>query len=224
MIEIGPGKGALTEALLEQAEKVVAIEVDPYLVHYLRQKFQGAIDAGRLVLIEGDILKVDLGAISPRPVIAGNLPYYITSPILDRIFSLNGAWERAVFLVQSEVAARLTASPGSRDFGYLSVLTQVHAHAETLFGVSRDAFRPPPKVDSAVVRMTPRDAASELGIADLAGFLRFAQSCFRQKRKTLRNNLGPVYGLERIGGLPEAKLRAEQLRVAELAALYERLR
>ncbi len=224
MIEIGPGKGALTEALLEQAEKVVAIEVDPYLVHYLRQKFQGAIDAGRLVLIEGDILKVDLGAISPRPVIAGNLPYYITSPILDRIFSLNRAWERAVFLVQSEVAARLTASPGSRDFGYLSVLTQVHAHAETLFGVSRDAFRPPPKVDSAVVRMTPRDAASELGIADLAGFLRFAQSCFRQKRKTLRNNLGPVYGLERIGGLPEAKLRAEQLRVAELAALYERLR
>jgi len=224
VIEIGPGKGALTEALLEQAEKVVAIEVDPYLVHYLRQKFQGAIDAGRLVLIEGDILKVDLGAISPRPVIAGNLPYYITSPILDRIFSLNGAWERAVFLVQSEVAARLTASPGSRDFGYLSVLTQVHAHAETLFGVSRDAFRPPPKVDSAVVRMTPRDAASELGIADLAGFLRFAQSCFRQKRKTLRNNLGPVYGLERIGGLPEAKLRAEQLRVAELAALYERLR
>jgi 16S rRNA (adenine1518-N6/adenine1519-N6)-dimethyltransferase len=224
VIEIGPGKGALTEALLEQAEKVVAIEVDPYLVHYLRQKFQGAIDAGRLVLIEGDILKVDLGAISPRPVVAGNLPYYITSPILDRIFSLNRAWERAVFLVQSEVAARLTASPGSRDFGYLSVLTQVHAHAETLFGVSRDAFRPPPKVDSAVVRMTPRDAAAELGTVDLAGFLRFAQSCFRQKRKTLRNNLGPVYGLERIGGLPEAKLRAEQLRVADLAALYKKLR
>jgi 16S rRNA (adenine1518-N6/adenine1519-N6)-dimethyltransferase len=224
VIEIGPGKGALTEALLEQAEKVVAIEVDPYLVHYLRQKFQGAIDAGRLVLIEGDILKVDLGAISPRPVVAGNLPYYITSPILDRIFSLNRAWERAVFLVQSEVAARLTASPGSRDFGYLSVLTQVHAHAETLFGVSRDAFRPPPKVDSAVVRMTPRDAAAELGTVDLAGFLRFAQSCFRQKRKTLRNNLGPVYGLERIGGLPEAKLRAEQLSVADLAALYKKLR
>jgi 16S rRNA (adenine1518-N6/adenine1519-N6)-dimethyltransferase len=223
VIEIGPGKGTLTEALLEHAEKVVAIEVDPYLVHYLRQKFQGPLDAGRLVLIEGDILRVDVGAISPRPVIAGNLPYYITSPILDRIFSLNGAWEQAVFLVQSEVAARLTASPGSRDFGYLSVLTQVHAHAETLFGVSRDAFRPAPKVDSAVVRLTPRDAAAELGIADLGGFLRFAQSCFRQKRKTLRNNLGPVYGLERIEGLPEAKLRAEQLSVAALAVLYQKL-
>jgi 16S rRNA (adenine1518-N6/adenine1519-N6)-dimethyltransferase len=105
----------------------------------------------------------------------------------------------------------------------LSVLTQVHAHAETLFGVSRDAFRPPPKVDSAVVRLRPRDAAAELGIADLGGFLRFAQSCFRQKRKTLRNNLGPVYGLERIDGLPEAKLRAEQLSVAELAELYQKL-
>jgi 16S rRNA (adenine1518-N6/adenine1519-N6)-dimethyltransferase len=203
---------------------VVAIEVDPYLVHYLRQKFQGALDEGRLELIEGDILKVDLRAISPRPAIAGNLPYYITSPILDRIFSLSGAWEQAVFLVQSEVAARLAAVPGSRDFGYLSVLTQVHAHAEILFSVSREAFRPQPKVDSAVVRLTPRDAAVEWGIADLAGFLRFAQSCFRQKRKTLRNNLGPVYGLERIEGLPEAKLRAEQLSVAELAALYGKLR
>jgi len=224
VIEIGPGKGALTEALLERAEKVVAIEVDPYLVHYLRQKFQGALDAGRLELIEGDVLKVDLGAISPLPVIAGNLPYYITSPILDRIFSLQGAWEQAVFLVQSEVAARLAALPGNRDFGYLSVLTQVHAHAEILFGVSREAFRPAPKVDSAVVRLTPRDAAPELGIADLAGFLRFAQSCFRQKRKTLRNNLGPVYGLDRIEGLPEARLRAEQLSVVELAALYQKLK
>ena len=210
--------------LLERAEKVVAIEVDPYLVHYLRQKFQGALDAGRLELIEGDILKVDLGAISPRPLIAGNLPYYITSPILDRIFSLQGAWEQAVFLVQSEVAARLAAPSGSRDFGYLSVLTQVHAHPEILFGVSREAFRPPPKVDSAVVRLTPRDAAAELGIADLAGFLGFAQSCFRHKRKTLRNNLGPVYGLDRIEALPEARLRAEQLSVVELAALYRNLR
>ena len=224
MIEIGPGKGALTEALLERTEKVVAIEVDPYLVHYLRQKFQGALDDGRLELIEGDILKVDLGVISPRPLIAGNLPYYITSPILDRIFSLQGAWEQAVFLVQAEVAARLAALPGSRDFGYLSVLTQVHAHPEILFGVSREAFRPPPKVDSAVVRLTPRDAAAELGIVDLPGFLRFAQSCFRQKRKTLRNNLGPVYGLDLIEGLPEARLRAEQLSVVELAGLYQKLK
>jgi 16S rRNA (adenine1518-N6/adenine1519-N6)-dimethyltransferase len=137
---------------------------------------------------------------------------------------LHGAWEQAVFLVQAEVAARLAALPGSRDFGYLTVLTQVHAHAEILFDVSREAFRPAPKVDSTVVRLTPRDAAAELGIADLAGFLLFAQSCFRHKRKTLRNNLGPVYGLDRIDGLPEARLRAEQLSVAELAALYKKLK
>jgi 16S rRNA (adenine1518-N6/adenine1519-N6)-dimethyltransferase len=192
-------------------------------VHYLRQKFQSAIESGRLELIEGDVLKIDLPAISKRPVIAGNLPYYITSPILDRIFSLGPAWERAVFLVQAEVAARLTAVPGTRDFGYLSVLTQVHSHAENLFTVSREAFRPPPKVESAVVRLTPRDAAAELGIGDVGGFLSFAQACFRHKRKTLRNNLGPVYGAERIDGLPEARLRAEQLSVADLAALYKNI-
>jgi 16S rRNA (adenine1518-N6/adenine1519-N6)-dimethyltransferase len=128
-----------------------------------------------------------------------------------------------VFLVQAVVAARLTAVPGTRDFGYLSVLTQVHSHAENLFTVSREAFRPPPKVESAVVRLTPRDAAAELGIGDVGGFLSFAQACFRHKRKTLRNNLGPVYGAERIDGLPEARLRAEQLSVADLAALYKNI-
>lgn len=192
------------------------------LVHYLRQKFREAIESGRLELIEGDILKTDLGALYPRPVIAGNLPYYITSPILEKTFS-SGTWERAVFLVQAEVAARITAAPGSRDFGYLSVLVQVHSTAELLFPVSRAAFHPPPKVDSAVVRLTPRDAAAELGLTDVRAFLKFAQQCFRMKRKTLRNNLGPAYGIENISALPEAKLRAEQLSVAELAALYRKL-
>jgi 16S rRNA (adenine1518-N6/adenine1519-N6)-dimethyltransferase len=198
------------------------------LVHYLRQKFRDAVEAGRLEIVEGDILKADLAAFGERPAIAGNLPYYITSPILDKVFALEGRWERAVFLVQAEVAARITAAPGSRDFGYLSVLTQVHAHAETLFPVPREAFRPPPKVDSAVVRLTPRDSAKEPGIADAAGFLKFAQACFRHKRKTLRNNLAPVYGNERVDALPKdlfgAKTRAEQLGVAELAAIYERLK
>ena len=224
VIEIGPGKGALTECLLEHASRVVAIEVDAVLVHYLRQTFRDAVAAGKLEIVEGDILKADLAAFGGRPAIAGNLPYYITSPILDKVFALGGHWERAVFLVQAEVAARLTASPGSRDFGYLSVLAQIHAHAETLFPVPRDAFRPPPKVDSAVVRLTPRDSAKELGIADVAGFLKFAQACFRHKRKTLRNNLAPVYGNERVDALPEAlfgaKARAEQLSVARLAAIY----
>ncbi|MGH9558317.1 MAG: 16S rRNA (adenine(1518)-N(6)/adenine(1519)-N(6))-dimethyltransferase RsmA [Bryobacteraceae bacterium] len=221
VIEIGPGKGALTESLLDRADKVIAIEVDPYLVHYLRQKFQGAIEQGRLLPIEGDVLKTDLAAWGPA-VVAGNLPYYITSPILEKIFELGRNWTRAVFLVQAEVAERLTAVPGTRDFGYLSVQTQLNARAEILFPVSRTAFRPPPKVDSAVVSLDPRDAAAELGIHDRAAFLRFAAACFRQKRKTLRNNLAPVYGKERVDAIPETRFRAEQLGLAGLAELYKK--
>jgi 16S rRNA (adenine1518-N6/adenine1519-N6)-dimethyltransferase len=221
-IEIGPGKGALTDSLLALAAKVVAIEVDPYLVHYLRQKFADPITEGRLVLVEGDVLKTGLASWGPA-VVAGNLPFYITSPILERLFQISGHWTRAVFMVQAEVAERLAACPGTRDFGYLSVQTQLFAHPEILFPVSRTAFRPPPKVDSAVVRLEPRDATADLGIADHAGFLRFASACFRQKRKTLRNNLAPVYGNERIDGLPEARLRAEQMSMADLAALYRKL-
>ena len=142
------------------------------------------------------MLKTDLAALaSPgRAVIAGNLPYYITSPILDRVFALADRWERAVFLVQAEVAARLAAEPGSRDYGYLSVLTQVYARPRILFEVPRAAFRPPPKVDSAVVLLEPRDAQADWGVADRDAFLRFASDCFRHKRKTLRNNLAPAMG------------------------------
>jgi 16S rRNA (adenine1518-N6/adenine1519-N6)-dimethyltransferase len=193
------------------------------LVHYLRQKFHEAIAAGRLEIIEGDVLKADFAAAAERPVIAGNLPYYITSPILERVFNLGSAWERAVFLVQAEVAERIAAGPGTRDFGYLSVLVQTHARAEILFPVGREAFRPQPKVDSAVVRLTPRDAGAELGITDVAAFLKFAQHCFRHKRKTLRNNLGAVYGLKTIDALAEGRLRAEQIGLPELAGLYRQL-
>ncbi len=223
VIEIGAGRGALTAPLLERADRVLAIEVDAVLVHYLRQKFREAIDAGRLELIEGDVLTTDFSAAASNPVIAGNLPYYITSPILERVFGLNGAWQRAVFLVQAEVAERIAAGPGSRDFGYLSVLVQTHARAEILFPVGREAFRPQPKVDSAVVRLTPRDSAAELGLTDVPAFLKFAKHCFRHKRKTLRNNLGAVYGLQKIDALAEARLRAEQIGLSELAALYHKL-
>jgi 16S rRNA (adenine1518-N6/adenine1519-N6)-dimethyltransferase len=223
VIEIGAGRGALTAPLLDRADRVAAIEVDAVLVHYLRQKFREAIDAGRLELIEGDVLRTDFSAVASNPVIAGNLPYYITSPILERVFSLDGVWQRAVFLVQAEVAERIAAGPGSRDFGYLSVLVQTHARAEILFRVGREAFRPQPKVDSAVVRLIPRDTAADLGVTDVAAFLKFAQHCFRHKRKTLRNNLGAVYGLKEIDALPEARLRAEQIGMSELAALYHKL-
>jgi 16S rRNA (adenine1518-N6/adenine1519-N6)-dimethyltransferase len=221
-IEIGPGKGALTECLLDRSRKVVAIEVDPYLVHYLRQKFRDATDAGRLLVVEGDVLKTGLNAWGPA-AIAGNLPYYITSPILERVFAMGGSWRRAVFLVQAEVAARLAAGPGSRDFGYLSVQTQIQARAEILFPVLRTAFHPPPKVDSAVVRLDPRDSAAELGLTEPEKFLRFAAVCFRHKRKTLRNNLAPLYGQERLDAIEEAGLRAEQVSIPNLVAMYRKL-
>lgn len=222
VIEVGPGRGALTEPLLARAKQVVAIEVDTPLIHYLRQRFHDALEEGRLTLVEGDILKTPLDGWG-RAVIAGNLPYYITSPILETVFGLGDNWVRAVFLVQAEVAARIAAGPGSRDYGYLSVLAQSHARAEILFPVPRAAFHPPPKVDSAVVLLEPRNAA-DFGIEDRTSFLKFASACFRQKRKTLRNNLASLYGKERLDLLPEGRLRAEQMGIAELALLQRRLK
>jgi 16S rRNA (adenine1518-N6/adenine1519-N6)-dimethyltransferase len=221
VVEIGPGRGALTAPLLARAPRVVAIEVDPVLVLYLRQKFQEAIAAGRLVLVEGDVLQTGLGAWGPCAV-AGNLPYYITSPVLERLFAAAGAWERALFLVQAEVAERLAAAPGSRAYGYLSVFAQVHARVTKLFEVPRAAFRPPPKVDSAVVELTPRDARADFGIGDVAGFLKFAGACFRHKRKTLRNNLAQAYPAQQWEWL--GRRRAEELGIEELARTGERVR
>jgi len=215
-IEIGPGKGALTRHLLKRAARVVAIEVDPHLIHYLKQKFR---DENRLHIVDGDVLKTDLGQWGPA-VIAGNLPYYITSPILERVFALGPAWQRAVFLVQKEVAARLISPPGLRTYGYLTVQTNLFAYPELLFPVSPLAFQPPPKVESAVVRLTPRDPATEFGVARASCFLKFVSYCFQQKRKMLRNNLAPVYGKEQVDSLPEAKQRAEQLSIPQLAAIY----
>ena len=222
VVEIGPGRGSLTEFLLARAGRVVAIEIDPYLVHYLQRKFADAIAGSRLVLIEGDVLKIDLGAWGPCAV-AGNLPYYITSPILKKVFALGVQWIRAVFLMQAEVAARLTAAPGTRDFGYLSVEAQLFSRTEILFPVARTAFRPVPKVDSAVVRLEPRDIRADYSIEDAAAFLRFSSECFRHKRKTLRNNLAGLYDKHRLEALGEGRLRAEQLGVAGLASLYRAL-
>lgn len=209
--------------MLERApHRLVAIEVDPVLVLYLRQKFADPIAAQQLLLVEGDVLKTDLGAWGAAPI-CGNLPYYITSPILERVFAAVGKWTQAVFLVQAEVATRLAASPGTRDYGYLSVLAQSQARVERLFEVPHTAFRPPPKVESAVVRLTPRDTFADFGITDLPAFFRFASVCFRQKRKTLRNNLSGAFPKELVDALPEARLRAEQLPVAELARISRSL-
>ncbi len=214
VIEIGPGRGALTERLAARADRIVAIEIDPALAEPLREKFRSE---PRITLICADALETDLAQWGPA-VIAGNLPYYAATPIIEK--TLADPARRAVFLVQKEVAARLTARPGSRDYGYLSVRTQLFAHAEELFDVAPSAFRPPPKVDSTVVRLRPHNRAAELGIADSGHFLAFVGQCFRLKRKTIRNNLAGVYGKDAVGQCPEAGQRAEQLTLLQFAELY----
>jgi len=212
VIEIGPGRGALTAKLLERAARVVAIEIDRELAAHLRTRY--AAD-NRLEVIEADVLAVDLAQWGPAPI-AGNLPYYIASPILEHALRLRPP--RAVFLLQKEVARRLVAQPGSRDYGYLTVATAVFASARMLCEVPPAAFRPPPKVDSAAVVFTPRVPA----MAGAEGFLEFAAQCFRHKRKTIRNNLAVVYGRDVVENWPEAALRAEQLSLPQLEEMWRR--
>jgi len=214
VVEIGPGRGALTALLLECASRVVAVEIDGRLVEHLRERFAG--NPG-LEVVEGDVLDVDLGQWGPA-VVAGNLPYYITSPIVERVLAMGAKLERAVFLMQEEVADRLTAEPGSRDYGFLTVRTRLAADVEKLFRVPPSAFQPPPKVDSALVSLTPLP-----GPPREAKLIEFVGRCFRYKRKTLRNNLTGAYDAERIAALPEASLRAEQIPVSAFEDLYRRL-
>jgi 16S rRNA (adenine1518-N6/adenine1519-N6)-dimethyltransferase len=216
VIEIGPGKGALTEQLLARAARVIAIEIDQVLVHYLQQKFR---DNAKLTILGADVLKVDLAQWGPV-TIAGNLPYYITSPIFERVLSIGPLLQNAVFLVQKEVAARVAASPGSRDYGYLTVQTRLMGDPKFLFEVPPTAFHPPPKVDSAVVQLTPR---AEVPDVDRLAFLEFAGICFRHKRKTLRNNLIEKYEKTLIDSLPDIGKRAEQLSLEEFINLYQRI-
>ncbi len=222
IIEIGPGTGALTARLLATGRRVLAIEIDSRLVAALRRKFDGQPG---FELLEADFLTVDIEpmirARAPEPaVVAGNLPYYITSPILRRIFDAAAAVSHAVVLMQKEVAWRIIAQPGARDFAYLSVLCQTHSRPELLFTVPPGAFRPAPKVTSALVRFTIEPRWVAWGISDREAFLEFAQLCFRQKRKTLRNNLQGKFDRERLGERPETQMRAEQLGAEGLARLW----
>jgi 16S rRNA (adenine1518-N6/adenine1519-N6)-dimethyltransferase len=225
VVEIGPGKGALTTHLLARADRVVAIEIDRYLAQTVGQKVGHALPPAdpetRLQVVEANALDIDLAQWGPA-VFAGNLPYYAATAILERVVALGPAMRRGVFLAQKEVARRITASPGNRDYGYLSVSMQLSADIELLFEVQPAAFHPPPKVDSAVLRFEPHDRAAELGIAGRADFLRFVSLCFRQKRKTLRNNLAAPYGAA-VDNWPEVNLRAEQIGLPMFAAMYRRL-
>lgn len=230
VIEIGPGHGAMTGLLAERAGRVVAVELDSALARELREKLE---PQASIEIIQGDILSTDISAIcrerrAPTCFVLGNLPYYITSPIIHHLMNSAGMIHGMALLMQREVAERLTAKPGSRDYGYLSVLVQVHSEPRMAMGVPPGAFSPPPQVHSSLVefRMKPKFPAwSE---QDRAGFLEFVQRCFAQKRKNLLNNLAQTYGKDRVREaldslrLP-ATARAEELSVEQFASLVDRL-
>jgi 16S rRNA (adenine1518-N6/adenine1519-N6)-dimethyltransferase len=205
VVEIGPGRGALTERLLAHADRVVAVELDPALAAQLQ---------GRgIEVIQRNALDVDLSQWG-EGVLAGNLPYYVATPIISKYVRHPGSLRQAVFLIQKEVAERITAKPGTREYGYLSVECQLYTKPEYLFSVAPGAFQPPPKVDSAVIRLTP---LKELAVPDPQPFLKFVSACFQQKRKMLRNNVPNAPE-------PYGSRRAEQLTMAEFVELYRLIR
>jgi 16S rRNA (adenine1518-N6/adenine1519-N6)-dimethyltransferase len=230
VIEIGPGQGAITGLLASQAARVIALELDRELAPRLR----GFLGSDRVTVLEQDVLTFDFAAAAGqaghRLAVVGNLPYYITSPILLKLAeSANSpgapAIDRAVLMVQREVADRIVAEPGSRDYGSLSVMVQMYGPVERLFTLPPGAFSPPPEVHSTVLRWRFAPRFAELGVP--AGpFLAFVRQAFAQKRKTLANNLRAAqYSPDAIeaafvtASIPP-KARAEELSLESLAALF----
>jgi len=226
-IEIGSGHGEMTEHLLVTGAPVHAIELDPKFIAGLRHH---AKKFSNLTVVPGDILKTDLAAIAAgrRIRIYGNLPYYITSPILHHLFTFADLIDEIHIVIQTEVALRLAAQPGTKSYGYFSVLTQLYARPEFVFEIPRDAFNPPPEVTSALVTLRLPGERAKLRLAEVSPFLDFVKLCFSQKRKTLVNNLRSIAkpdairrALAALALRPDA--RAEQLSVSQLAALQASL-
>ena len=240
VLEIGPGRGVLTSLLAKRARRLIAVELDRVLAAQLRLKFGMARN---VEIIEGDILAIDFDSLfgpkpglgrpgielKPEPVkVVGNLPYYITSDILLRLFEFAKYFDSIVIMVQREVADRIAAKPGGRDYGMLSATAQLYARVEKLFTLPPGAFVPPPKVHSSVLRLTIEPQQEKLGVAG-DGFIDFLRLSFGQKRKTLWNNLKDEYApaelrraLAETG--VEATARAETLTLEESAALFRALR
>lgn len=239
VLEIGPGRGALTSPLAKRARRLIAIELDRVLAAQLRMNF--ALSPN-VEIIEGDILAIDFHTLfGPKPGstrpgmeftpervrVVGNLPYYITSDILLRLFTYRQYFETIVIMVQREVADRLAARPGSSEYGLLSATTQLYAQVETLFTLPPAAFSPPPKVQSTVVRLAMAPRVESLRVAE-EDFVSFLKLSFGQKRKTLWNNLKLQYQPEALRAALEksgvkAGLRAEALSLEKSAALFRAL-
>ena len=229
VVEIGPGRGALTQLLAERVGHLVAIEFDSMLAPQLRVAF---VNSENVEIVEADFLNVPLTELlqshetsqNKRAKVVGNIPYYITSDILLHLFEQHESIEIIVVMVQKEVADRLAAEPGTRDYGLLTVTANLFADVERLFTLPPGAFSPPPQVFSSVLRFRISPKASDLQI-HTDEFLEFCKLAFAQKRKTLFNNLRGRYedkqireAMQRAGARADA--RAEMLGLRELAAIY----
>lgn len=226
VVEIGPGHGAITTILAERAKTLICVELDRSLAPELRFKFR---NHPNVEIVEADILKTDISALVPageKALIVGNLPYYITSDILFHLCRYENAIELAVVMMQREVAERVAAVPGHREFGLLSATVQMHAQVANVFTLPPEAFSPPPEVYSTVLRMRFQSRFAELGIRDAVAFDRFLKACFQQKRKTLGNNLRAAgYDADTIAAActsseVSAATRAEAMSLTDFAAMF----
>ena len=228
VVEIGPGAGAITGALAARAAHVLAVELDSGLAAHLRMQFP----VERVTVLEQDVLNYDFAAASAaageRLAVVGNLPYGITSQILLTLAASHAVLDRAVLMVQREVADRITASPGSRDYGLLSVTVQIYGPVQNLFTLPPESFSPPPDVHSTVFRWRFAPRFKELGLEEKR-FLPFVRKAFAQKRKTLSNNLraagiapATVTAALAYAGI-DFQARAEALTVEAFAALWHSL-
>jgi 16S rRNA (adenine1518-N6/adenine1519-N6)-dimethyltransferase len=229
-IEIGAGHGEMTQLLAGDGGRVLAIEADTRLAEDLQQKVHShEREWPNVEIISSDVLTVNFEKLLTGNFrVYGNLPYYITSPILHRLFDCAARILSIHIVIQLEVAERIAAQPGRREYGYLSALCQFYTKPEIALRIPPGAFRPPPRVKSALVRMTLPGQRASLNITDEKRFLEFIQRCFGQKRKTLRNNLLSLASDRQIQqalkdcGLPPDS-RAEQLTLAQFASLFASL-
>jgi 16S rRNA (adenine1518-N6/adenine1519-N6)-dimethyltransferase len=224
-IEIGAGHGEMTRHLLQSGAGVIAIEFDSKLAARLQDL---ATQSRTLTVVHADVLQTDFAALAQgrRIRVYGNLPYYITSPILHHLFGFADLIDEIHIVIQLEVAFRLVARPGTRDYGYLSVLTQYFSRPALALKIPRGAFRPPPEVGSALVSLRLPGERGQIALNDEQRFLDFVKMCFAQKRKTLVNNLRDIAQPDQLRAALQAQssridARAEQLSVAQLAALFE---
>ncbi|MBN6149930.1 16S rRNA (adenine(1518)-N(6)/adenine(1519)-N(6))-dimethyltransferase RsmA [Xanthomonas sp. AmX2] len=218
LVEIGPGQGAITFPLLRRHGRLTVIEFDRDLIAPLTAAAAGV---GELTILNRDVLSVDFAELAAgrRIRLVGNLPYNISSPILFHALDHAAAIADMHFMLQKEVVERMAAAPGSKVYGRLSVMLQAYCEVDSLFVVPPEAFRPPPKVDSAVVRLLPR-APADIGIDDRKRFADVVRAAFGQRRKTLRNALGGVCDAAQFEAAGvRADARAEQLEVADFVRL-----